>query len=148
LNLAPDCPLCRKPTVPEPRTDIVAHRCRECRGHWLGGITVKRHLARCEGLPDAEQLIANARAFPRPPRKLECPDCRTASFHTVRVKSVAIDICETCSGLYLDRREFERFKDFRTTRRTQPDKVVESTGDALGDGLIEGIFKLIVSLLD
>jgi len=37
---------------------------------------------------------------------------------------------------------------FRTFRRTQPPKVVESAGNALGDGLVEGILKLIVSLLD
>jgi Zn-finger nucleic acid-binding protein len=119
---SPACPACGAGTRLVRWDDVKGFECTACRGHCIRSAALGSFFA---GHPEPErvsELMQLARAAPRSPRELRCPDCATNSYHLVRADSVELDVCANCGGLYCDAGEaadyFARNRDQKQGRST------------------------------
>jgi Zn-finger nucleic acid-binding protein len=80
---------------------------------------------------------------PASTRNLTCPACRAHSYRVVSSGFIAIDVCDICVGLYLDRGEATAY--LLQTRSTT--RVLENTTNAASNvvdtaRILEMIFKI------
>ena len=101
----PQCPACRTATEIVRWDDIAGFECRNCDGHCIRPDALQAFLLEHSRQLSFAQLMELARDAPPSPRPLECPDCRTATFHTLRAGLVQIDVCSICIGVYFDKHE-------------------------------------------
>jgi len=124
----PACPACRVSTGLVDLQGVEGFECRSCRGHYIRGAELERYLNE-RGVPRTFfELMELARDAPAAPRDLTCPDCRTRTFQDVRGGSLAIDVCSTCVGVYLDKGEANSLLQ---TRSVMLDNAAEAI-DAIG----------------
>ena len=124
----PVCPACGTDTGPVDLLGVECFECKRCRGHFIRGAELERHLNE-RGVPRTFfELMELARDAPAAPRDLTCPNCRTRTFQDVRGGALAIDVCSTCVGVYLDKGEAGSLLQ---TRAAMLDKVVD-TVDSIG----------------
>jgi Zn-finger nucleic acid-binding protein len=101
----PACPLCAGPTLLKRWGEIGGFSCRHCDGHFIRAQPLQEFLAD-RFQPQAFRRLLEKAGESRPSvRPLTCPDCRTRSYRTANVATLALDICATCGGLYFDRGE-------------------------------------------
>lgn len=150
------CPACRKiflKTQVDTQTRLEIDVCPRCYGIWFDGSELSRFLQSDElkrkfylaedvapARPEGASVSAQAR---------NCPRCRKP-MEEKRFADVAVDVCETCKGLWLDDGEIRQIVD-RYQKGSRGDKTVSSELSAgLEDkkerpsfrDLIEGILKL------
>jgi Zn-finger nucleic acid-binding protein len=136
MNLA--CPACRVSTGLVDLQGVEGFECQRCWGHCIRGAELERYLSE-RGVPRTFfELMELARDAPQSPRDLICPDCRTRTFHEVRARVLAIDVCSTCVGVYLDKGEAASLLQ---TRAVVLDNAVDAV-DAIGSivGIIYRLF--------
>jgi len=125
----PACPACRSPTEPVRWHDVAGFACPGCAGHYIRPDALQTFLIKHSRTPAFSQMMETARDAPASPRRLECPDCRTKSYHVVRAGVVELDVCATCIGMYFD--QYEATAYLLQTRATP-------TADKLANGVITG----------
>ena|SRR5689334_12550625 len=85
--------------------DLSGFACGRCKGHFIPGDALDRFLSGRDFPNGRKRLMERALESPASARELTCPSCRANSFRVVREGVVAIDVCDLCTGLYLDRGE-------------------------------------------
>ena len=112
------CPACREQTfVTGTSNGTTVDRCRKCRGNWFDGGELECVL----DVAIKELIIGkDARQTSR-----YCPEC-TIPLQEFRYPqtNVNIEMCPTCSGLWLDHGEYRRIRDIRK-RHARKDKLQE-----------------------
>jgi hypothetical protein len=90
-----------------------------------------------------DELVRLARAAPRSPRKLRCPDYAKASYRVLRADTVELDVCADCGGLFCDDGEAtEYFK--RNRDRKQPGGALANLVD--GADALEALIEIIIRI--
>ncbi|WNG40979.1 hypothetical protein F0U61_50265 [Archangium violaceum] len=98
-----NCPRCDKVMLQTRPEDVEAQQCPQCEGHWLEGEALRRlestvnvRLFEWRKLPSEEYQA----------RAVACPRCRPRGImkkvQSERDRHVLLDVCERCSGVWLD----------------------------------------------
>jgi Zn-finger nucleic acid-binding protein len=113
------CPACAKTLVPEKMGDVTVDRCAACGGIWFDRGEVARvldlHTQGVSGatLSELDRRFPSYRLTRERHRALACVRCR-ARMHRLPAaprSSVYVEICGP-HGIWFDRGEFERFREF------------------------------------
>lgn len=110
------CPGCKAHMLVERSKGVEIDRCPACRGLWF----------------DAEELGRSIRKpLPKPeatgPSSRGCPRCGTA-LGLARMGRVEVDVCATCTGVYLDAGEFSRLTPVQPPRAGKSARHAEAKG--------------------
>jgi Zn-finger nucleic acid-binding protein len=89
--------------------DLSGFSCGRCESHFIPADALDSFLSGRDFPNGQRQLIERAIESPASPRSLTCPSCRAKTYRLVREGVIAIDVCDLCAGLYLDRGEAEQY---------------------------------------
>jgi Zn-finger nucleic acid-binding protein len=109
MTTATACPNCRSTTAPRSWSDLFGYECTNCSGLWIPGPTLADFLSHHSRATRHEKLLNRANRSDPSKRPLQCPSCRTPSFHGLGAVGVELDMCRTCGGCYLDGEEVKTF---------------------------------------
>jgi Zn-finger nucleic acid-binding protein len=139
----PACPACAAEMRPVTLQDVPCFECAHCGGHFMRGEVLDNFLLQREVANGYRGIMEQAQQSPASTRNLACPACRAHSFRVVSSGLIAMDVCELCVGVYLDRGEATAY--LLQTRTTT--KVWENTTNAASNvvdtaDVLETIFNL------
>jgi Zn-finger nucleic acid-binding protein len=127
----PVCPLCAGSTSLKGWGEIAGFRCGKCDADFIRAQPLEEFLKENHRRQVLRRLLEKAREARPSVRPLRCPDCRTHSYHTANVHSLALDICVTCGGLYFDRGEAEAWL-AHLKGRNPPRRDVDNDNSSVG----------------
>lgn len=143
MNSSPPCPACGTRTRLQRWDGIKGFECIACKGHCIRCVALGGFFAK-HGSPDrVGELMQLARAAPRSPRKLRCPDCDAHGYHLLRADSMELDVCAGCGGLYCDAGEATGY-----FKRSRDGKPRGSTLAKIADGvdLLANLLEIILKI--
>jgi len=121
-------------TLPARISSVKANHCEHCHGHYVDSVSLRGYLNDRAIARSFERLLQLARDGQPSRRGLECPVCRTHSYHEIRREGVHLDVCATCGGLYFDGGEAEVY--LRKVREPQPSRPAADRAFGADDGAI------------
>lgn len=126
------CPGCRTPMAVERSRGVEIDRCVACRGIWFDAGELATSLGK--PLPPVE---------PKGPSSRGCPRCGTA-LGLAKMGRVEVDVCGTCTGVYLDAGELSRLTPVELPR---PGRSVRHRQTAAGAGGATDLLSTVLSIL-
>lgn len=120
------CPKCRQPSLNDLNTGegVSVDFCSRCKGVWFEKGELARMVELSKDVPDLDASLKASR-----PTNLSCPKCKEMlkEFRYSKLKSLLVDYCTKCEGLWLDAGELSTVEGLAT--------VLESPGSRLGRAL-------------
>lgn len=106
------------------------HSCKKCKGLWLD-----REPLKVLTDSDSETLVRRVRAASTGAPPIYCPR-EGMSLSVVRLGGVEIDVCRSCYGVWLDKRELEKIKAALTDSPVDDliDRLLDTRGDTKAEG--------------
>jgi Zn-finger nucleic acid-binding protein len=108
-----NCPVCKSTALvsTELEFDLASSRCPSCGGNWIRGAAYWKWLEGHANLPervgtDTDLSVSESSKF------VDCPECnfRMLKYFVGHGLGFALDHCEGCKGIWLDRNEWETLK--------------------------------------
>ncbi len=140
------CPKCRSSLTSDGNPDS-PFLCGACGGTWVSA----RALSRACGVLTSGDLATNLRAVfgnQCAPTRYSCPGCRRGPLYLGHLRSIEVDWCPKCRGVYLDRGEAEQIKRRRSSFQAGLGTYVREAADwALSDLLYRALCVILDGLL-
>jgi Zn-finger nucleic acid-binding protein len=140
---SPACPACSAATRLERWDDVKGFECTACKGHCIRSAALGNFFARHAEPGRVSELMQLARAAPRSPRKLRCPDCDASSYHLLQADSVELDVCANCGGLYCDAGEAAEYLEWNRDKQQRRSAIANIVD---GADLLETLLEIICKI--
>ena len=113
------CPRCNEKMETASSAEVITNRCLYCNGVWIDGISLNTLLEH-ESTTLTTSAIQKDFLFSDKDISRHCPDCTNQDLKQVFVKTVELDYCQECNGLFFDEGELiQLFPDFNTENRSK-----------------------------
>lgn len=83
------------------------HTCNLCSGVWLGGASLKIMFSTVPNGPNFEMLLKNSELKQKLSEDRLCPKCKDTNLFILKIRSVEIDFCGNCDGVFFDAGELQ-----------------------------------------
>jgi Zn-finger nucleic acid-binding protein len=120
--MSSSCPSCATPMSRHCDERFEAWHCAKCALVYVPSETIAAVAARPS---DLGAIIREAALAPISPRRLSCARCRGLSLHELKVRGVAVDICDICGGMVLDPGEEKVLNRLASSTSTKADAVID-----------------------
>lgn len=102
------CPNCSNQMTTAHIDGRHAPLCAKCDGRWLSGASITELLEREISAPSIRKITEIADATGVLSEKRKCPSCISTYLSTCEVRSVELDICVNCCGVFFDYGEISK----------------------------------------
>lgn len=133
------CPKCSRAMVTGNRSVLT---CTGCQGVWLPAAQYGTALKDAGGPSALTQSLSSGSQ----PTGFTCPECRTGPLLASHHKSIEIDWCDKCMGVYFDKGELDQIH----ARKASLIPVGPTIGDAAagaGGWIVEGLFLAVEAII-
>lgn len=101
-----NCPKCKLALSEYKASDVVIHRCKECKGVWVPAKALNQLLG-MEGIQtQTSQILQDIGSAPK--TDLACSECANENLHLLTISDFEIDACGNCHGIFFDAGELAK----------------------------------------